>query len=77
MAKFTHAETAVEEDRPASAYLTITKVIRESVPLHVRKGYGESIGQMIDQHIVDCIQRGDEIQEVTLGFSPEQWNAMR
>jgi len=70
-------ETADTSTDQPQAYLTITKIIRENQALHIRKGYGETIGQMIDQHIASCLKNGDEIQEVTLEFSPEQWNAMR
>lgn len=70
----TYAETS---QGPASAHLTVTKVVRESIPLHVRTGYGETVGQMIDAHIAQALAQGDEVQEVTLGFDTEQWNAMR
>lgn len=60
-----------------TAFLTITKVIHESMPLVARKGRGETIGQLIDARIQKCINEGEEIQEVTLGFDPAQWQAMK
>lgn len=66
----------VADAAPPSAYLTVTKVVREHVPLHIRPGYGETLGQMIDAHIAACIDKGDEISSVTLEFSPEQFNAL-
>lgn len=59
------------------AYMTVTKVIRESVPLCPRAGYGESIGQMVDQYIDTALQNGDELQTVAVEFDTEHWNAMR
>lgn len=75
MAKI-YAETAVAEERMPSGGLTITKVIREHIPLYVRKGYGETIGSQIDAAIAQAVAQGDEIQEVTVGFDPEQWRLM-
>ena len=68
---------AVDQTIPASGYLTVTKVIREHHELRLRKGFGESIGQLIDSHIAEALQKGDEVQELTFGFSPEQWETMR
>lgn len=58
---------------PPIAGLEVVKVVREYVPLH--GGGTRTFGEMVDEYLNDCAKSGNEVQEVKLAFSPEQWFA--
>jgi hypothetical protein len=59
---------------PSVGGLTITKVVKEHIPLTLpREGYGETFGQVIDAHLDDCLVRGDVVQSFTIEINEEYW----
>lgn len=50
--------------------VVITKIVREFQPLTVER-HGLSVGQQIDAHVQRAIDKGEEVQAVTLQFDPE------
>lgn len=50
---------------PPVAHLTITKLIRQEIP--IMPGLG-SIGALVDRHIEECADHGEEVFSVTVEF---------
>lgn len=71
------AETAhgdMSESGPTIGQLTITKVVRESIP--VKSGGTATIGDMINDQLNRIAKEGGEVSEITLALDPAQWGTI-
>lgn len=68
-----YAETASvkEENRKPFGTVRIAKVTYDYHPIY-KAEYGQSIGQMIDSHISETIQKGALVSEVSLFFETQE-----
>ena len=73
--KATAQTTRAVEEQPI-AYIAITKVVREERP--ILPGPNEvSLGEMVDRTLAEIARNGEEVQEFTLRFEPEQWEEFK
>lgn len=56
------------------AYLETIKIVREHAPIMAGGEY-DTMGSMIDRHLQQCAEAGQEVQEIKLAFNDEQWLA--
>lgn len=73
----THAKpvrSAESEAFPVVGGLTITKVVREHVPLsRPRSGFGETFGQAVDAALAMAAQNGEEVQSFEVQIDEGFW----
>lgn len=55
--------------------LTITKIVREHVPVTMSRD-GGSFGTLVDAHIDAALRRGDEVQSFTVDIDPDYWKTL-
>jgi hypothetical protein len=68
------AEPRQAGDAPPMAYLEVTKVIRESVPVFDGGVGGMTLGQLVDDYMTQCAKDGVEVQELAVGFGDKnEW----
>lgn len=70
-----YTQDMIDPAAKPAAYLTITKIIREHVPL-VSSTNGSSIGNMVDAYIAAAIENGDECQSIEINLEPSQWQEL-
>ena len=70
-----YAEAVPVEDRDGlpRAHLTLTKVVRETIPIGPG---GSSMGKFIDDVLAEAVLGGQEVQELTLEVTREYWAAL-
>ncbi len=57
-------------------FLTITRIVRESLPIESTQGEGYSVGAYVDEYLARAAANGHSIQTVELNFEPEQWEEL-
>jgi len=67
-----YATEASHADEKPIAYFTITKVVRENVP--ILGGGTSSYGELLDSHLVDQAANGHTVQTVEIDIPEETWN---
>jgi hypothetical protein len=70
---WTAKETVVQDTTIGG--LEVTKIVREYVPIAFSTD-GLSYGMLIDRTIEQAMEEGQEIQTMTLTFSPDEWNRL-
>lgn len=59
------------------AGIQIVKVVREFHEVEPAPAAGNTFGAFVDEYIAAALESGDELQDVTVHFSPEDWQGMR
>lgn len=65
------ASTQDEDDRPFIGGLVLTVVTR--VHESIRGGGTASVGEVVDEFLVNAAKEGREVQKVEFHMEPEQW----
>ena len=50
-------------------------VVHEIIPLE--EGGMSTIGQLLDDYLINSSLEGEEVQSITFRFTPEQWEAQK
>lgn len=72
--KFIHEATYGEERFIGD--ITITKLVRENVGIKASSD-GGSFGTLVDAHIEQCLERGEDMTELTIAITPDHWEELK
>jgi len=68
---------SINNEEKVVAYVDLAIVEHRSLPIYeVDAALRRTIGQVIDEMIVDTVNDGSEIQTLELSFSREQWHEL-
>lgn len=67
--------TATKQTRPLGL-ITVTKIVRERIPLLPAIDGHHSVGTLIDEHLARMAAHGECVQTVTLDMEVEQWEEL-
>ena len=56
--------------------ITVTKIVRDRIPLLPAIDGHHSVGTLIDEHLARMAAQGECVQTVTLDFHVEQWEEL-
>lgn len=77
--KFIHEATAAYDDAKQERFIgdiTITKLVRENIPVKASTD-GGSFGTLVDAHILQCLEDGEDVTELTIAIQPDHWEEMK
>ena len=67
--------TATKQTRPMGM-ITVTKIVKERIPLLPATDGHYSVGSLIDEHLARMAAQGECVQTVTLDMEIEEWEEL-